>query len=442
MKPITHMKTKHSQSSSFPEPAEPSNDRSAAPPSNTRHVLLAVTGMSPAILTETVWALSRETPSVIPDEVVVITTTTGSDVLKRELLTPRPEWNGCHVWETLRTAILGAGAPGDPRLQLASPRVIELPDTKGVKVQASDLRNRADNNAAADFILEEVRRHAENPDTRIIASIAGGRKTMGALLHACLSLLGRETDRLTHVLVGDPFDVCRGFFFPSQPVQELEAGKREQSVVVRASNALIELADIPFVPLRNLFARDHLKKPGTFAALVARCSEDVAVLARQHIRLQFQNDLPVISVNETRITLSPSQYVLIRHLAEMAKEGKPSIDGYESASQAIVETAKRIHAEHDVNNFSDWRYKIMPEKKGWDDVNERWVVRNLSDLKARLQDAGPDVAAIIPLLPVKGRYSLNNLPPDSIDLGTPYKPLRKAGNKTIPTGDKQPKSRP
>lgn len=37
----------------------------------SERVLFAVLGMSPAVLTETVWALARETPSVIPHRVVV-----------------------------------------------------------------------------------------------------------------------------------------------------------------------------------------------------------------------------------------------------------------------------------------------------------------------------------------------------------------------------------
>ena len=37
----------------------------------SERVLFAVLGMSPAVLTETVWALARETPPVIPHRVVV-----------------------------------------------------------------------------------------------------------------------------------------------------------------------------------------------------------------------------------------------------------------------------------------------------------------------------------------------------------------------------------
>jgi hypothetical protein len=36
-------------------------------------VLLVVSGMSPAIITETVWAMAQGTPPIIPDEVFVIT---------------------------------------------------------------------------------------------------------------------------------------------------------------------------------------------------------------------------------------------------------------------------------------------------------------------------------------------------------------------------------
>jgi CRISPR-associated protein (TIGR02584 family) len=74
-------------------------------------VLIAVTGGSPAVLTETVWALARETPPVIPDSVVVVTTAVGAQTLHSRLLSPRPDWRKKSVWQALREIILG-GAPG------------------------------------------------------------------------------------------------------------------------------------------------------------------------------------------------------------------------------------------------------------------------------------------------------------------------------------------
>src|SRR5205814_2260370 len=117
------------------------------------------------------------------------------------------------------------------------------------------------NDAAAEMILDEVRRFTSNDDTRLIASIAGGRKTMGALLHAAMSLLGRRQDRLTHVLVNEPFDhpgLRPKFFFPGQPGTRHELrlpdGRLE---VVPTAQARPELAEVPFAALHYLF-REHL----------------------------------------------------------------------------------------------------------------------------------------------------------------------------------------
>ena len=52
-------------------------------------ILLAVSGMSPAILTETVWALAREKPRIVPDEVIVLTTTAGARDIETQLLAER-----------------------------------------------------------------------------------------------------------------------------------------------------------------------------------------------------------------------------------------------------------------------------------------------------------------------------------------------------------------
>ena len=400
-------------------PPSPNQKSEILNPKSRRTILLAVSGMSPAILTETVWALAHETPPVIPDEVVVITTTRGATDLQAALLTPKPEWGGRSVWECLHQAIADTAARGARSgqfLQLGVARVIELPEPKsGIKRPAADLRSAADNEAAADFILEEVRRLAENPDVRLIASIAGGRKTMGALVYAAMSLLGHETDRVTHVLVNEPFENCRDFFYPGQPGQTLSVGTGADRRELLAADAKIELANVPFVPLRNLFERDLAKKPGTFAMLVEGCSRRLADLARQEVRLEVLADRPEVRVNEASVPLSVAEYVLLLHLAEAASAGNPAIDGYDAASVAVAKTAERLFQQHDKNDFSDWHYKALPSGKGFEEINQRWITKNLSSLREKLRSAGPQAAALIPLLPERNRFSLD-LPATSITL--------------------------
>src|SRR6516164_11043285 len=72
-------------------------------------VLLAVTGMSPAILTETVWALAQENPPVVPDRVVVLTTTAGKEQIERQLFTPQPHFNNQCGWDCLRAKLRERG---------------------------------------------------------------------------------------------------------------------------------------------------------------------------------------------------------------------------------------------------------------------------------------------------------------------------------------------
>ena len=83
----------------------------------------------------------------------------------------------------------------DDELMAEPARIIGQGNRKtGVFEGLADIVTPEQNDLAAAFILEQVRQVVTNPETRLIASIAGGRKTMGALLHAAVTLIGRETD--------------------------------------------------------------------------------------------------------------------------------------------------------------------------------------------------------------------------------------------------------
>lgn len=94
----------------------------ANPKSET--ILLAVTGTSPAILTETIWALAQEKPAVIPHRVVVITTTAGKAAIEGELSTPTPYCDRATVWEALRQAVLGQQSSDNDLLIMEQGRLI------------------------------------------------------------------------------------------------------------------------------------------------------------------------------------------------------------------------------------------------------------------------------------------------------------------------------
>ena len=104
--------------------------RSALPIPHSDTVLFAVTGMSPAILTETAWALAQAKPPVIPQRVVALTTMPGKARIEDELFTPSPDYGARSVWQALRRAVLGPQFETDPRLNLDEVRLIARRDPK------------------------------------------------------------------------------------------------------------------------------------------------------------------------------------------------------------------------------------------------------------------------------------------------------------------------
>ena len=94
-----------------------------------RTVLIATTGMSPAVLTETVWALAQESPAVIPDDIVVITTVSGRQKIEEQLFGQE------QVWESLRASLLPHNdAEHDTRLSFALSDIVVARKKVGVKM--------------------------------------------------------------------------------------------------------------------------------------------------------------------------------------------------------------------------------------------------------------------------------------------------------------------
>ena len=139
---------------------------------------------------------------------------------------------------------MGTAVPATRR-RCASDSIRVLGDGKS---DFGDIATPAQNDAAADFILKVLRQYTEDPGSRVIASIAGGRKSMSALMISCMSLLGRTQDRVCHVLVNEPYEqqMDPPFLFPEGGGRHVLDGK-----TYRSENARPVLSDIPFVRVRG-----------------------------------------------------------------------------------------------------------------------------------------------------------------------------------------------
>lgn len=366
-------------------------------------VLLAVTGMSPAILTETIWALAHETEPVIPARVIVVTTSDGRKQID-QLFIPNPDFAGQTPWDALRTALQAKGHNLTGRLRFGTTGddvcVITATDPKtGRSRELTDLRSPSDNEASADFFLERVRSIVENPDTPLVASLAGGRKTMGALLYACLTLVGRETDRLTHVLVNEPFETMRGFWFPGQPGGVLPDREGKPHA---PKSARVELADVPFVPLRNLFQRELGRRAGSFQRLVEQCREEVRRTAGEDVRLVVERSRCQIEINGTRVTFAPREHLVLLFLANRAKSSQSALAKQTDATVPIDEFRNALVQSAPNRDLSDWRHSngLMTS------LDDQDVRKALSGIRSKLRETGGNASKLLACIPEKGRFSL------------------------------------
>ena len=212
-----------------------------------RNILVAVVGNTPAIITETLWALEQQRGIRI-DEIRIITTTVGRDSIVRHLLGA----NG-HFAEYCREHQVPSG-----RIAFSPQHIHVITDNAGTELQ--DIRNSDDNRAAADQVFGLIQEWTSRKDERLLCSVAGGRKTLGIYLTMSLMLCGRPDDSISHVLVSPDFETgVPDFYYPPPAERALprwtgvdETGQATFQPI-RSSEARLDLADIPFPRLREAF---------------------------------------------------------------------------------------------------------------------------------------------------------------------------------------------
>jgi CRISPR-associated protein (TIGR02584 family) len=68
----------------------------------------------------------------------------------------------------------------------------------------ADIRNRRDSETFLELILRVLWEKTSDPNTAVHCSLAGGRKTMSTYMALVMQMLGREQDKLYHVLLTPP----------------------------------------------------------------------------------------------------------------------------------------------------------------------------------------------------------------------------------------------
>ncbi len=214
----------------------PSSPDDRDPTGFKRRVLVTVAGMSPQIVTETVFALAvTRKPRFVPTRLVVLTTAEGADRARLTLLGDNPGW--------FKRLCTDYGLEG---IAFSQEDIVVLRDQHGAPMK--DIRSEDDNVAAMDHITDAIRELTLDDDCALHVSIAGGRKTMGFFAAYALSLYGRPQDRASHVLVSEGFEGNPNFYYPT-PYQHVIYDAKDRPL--DAALAEVSLAELPLVRLRH-----------------------------------------------------------------------------------------------------------------------------------------------------------------------------------------------
>lgn len=287
-----------------------------------KNILLLVTGGTPQIITETIWALAcdpQHNEQWVPDEVHIISTRYGLNEVKNKLLGK----------DKILTRMKNEYA------QIANLRLEEnflhcFTDQEGNELE--DLRTPEENEFAANLICEKIRHFSSDEKVSLHVSIAGGRKTMGFYAGYALSLYGRAQDRMSHVLIDEKFEKGINFYYPSKNENDFIID-RENKTIGLSKDAQVWLAQIPFVRLKEAVKDKHqLKGEDSFSTVVHKINEsfnDVKLKILVHSHEVLINDKFVIK------NLAPREFAMLHWFADLRKKG---FDG-------IVAPTKKINSK-------------------------------------------------------------------------------------------------
>ena len=275
------------------------------PGGSVKRILVCMTGLSPQVVTETLYALVSRKDPFYPDEIWLTTSIEGKDLARKTLLDIE---NG-HLWKLVR----------DFSLSISPENVHLRPLLRRDGKILPDIRTVQDNEDAADGILDLVRTLTADPRTTVHVSLSGGRKTMSFYAGYALSLFGRPQDRLSHVLVSPEFEFCPDFFYPSRIPGEKKVQNREGKWMDTV-DARITLAEIPFVHLRSTLPPDLLGGTVGFSESVR-----LAQKAFQSPELRIDLRQKRIRAGEKVIALPPTQLAFLAWFARRRLAGQPPL---------------------------------------------------------------------------------------------------------------------
>lgn len=319
-----------------------------------KNVLLAVSGLSPQVITETLYALHQQQKRI--DAVHIVTTRPGKEKINAFLLSPA-DGRYCQYLKEygIDSSAIDFGFHNIHTIK------------NGHAVEIDDIEGEEENEMLLKKCLELAFALTRDPDTAVFFSIAGGRKTMSASLTLAAQMYGRPQDRLYHVLVSPEFESNRDFYYPPRKSVAIEiTDKKGQRSLKETRYAKVTLVPIPFVSVRDRIADDLLKQPSDPATLM------LSLVREESPRLTVDLVNAKITYKNLEMDMMPARLALYAFFAMLKKncskdvknctncsECYISFEGIEDAKDGIAALYRKIPGSRDLSEMSRTGIKAL-----------------------------------------------------------------------------------
>ena len=206
----------------------------------TSKIFIASVGVTPQIVTEALYYYATLDPPVYFDRVVLITTSKGEQKIKRFLFKEE------HLSKLENFLRLEKGF-----FPLSEDDIIVLRDGAGKPLR--DIRTSQDTEDVMVQVFQLMKDLSQEEETKLIVTVAGGRKTMSVTMGLAMSLYGRSQDEMIHIIIPDELFWNENWFFPTDPndpdqkievsnLPYLRSGKYLQGLDISNPTEAIEIA--------------------------------------------------------------------------------------------------------------------------------------------------------------------------------------------------------
>ncbi len=296
-------------------------------------ILLAVCGLTPQVITETLYALHQQGQQV--DAIRILTTRNGKAACVASLF-------GSGDGQFYQ--YLNEYGYDHDSIDFAPRHIEAVADAGGREID--DIASEEENEDFLRACMEETFNLTRDNENRVLFSIAGGRKTMGACLTLAAQCYARPQDRIYHVLVSPEFESNRDFYFPPAESTSITLyDPQRQPYQKETKFARINLIPLPFFSMRRGLTAQMLKQPETPSSLL------LSLVREEKHELVIDLAQRKLIWKGVELDMMPARLAFFAFFAKTKKDADCGEDNCRSCSQCYLTAIETIDLQNEVTTL-------------------------------------------------------------------------------------------